>query len=464
MKDFKNLKIAYVGGGSRGWARNLINDLAKEPLLAGSVYLYDIDFEAASGNAVIGNNLTARNDVVGKWEYKAVKSISEALTDADFVVLSILPGTFDQMESDVHLPEKYGIYQSVGDSVGVGGIVRAMRTIPFYIDFAKDIEKYCPSAWVINFTNPMTLCVRALYKAFPKIKAFGCCHEVFGVAKLFVDVVKQKLGKEVEREDIKLNVLGVNHFTWIDQAKYQGVDLMPLFSEFVEEHPNGIDFPDDNWANSNFTCMHKVKFDLFKRYGILGAAGDRHLAEFCPGKWYLESPEKVKEFGFKLTTVAWRKQDLKTRIENTNKLVAGEKFELKNSGEESVRQIKAILGLEDLITNVNLPNVGQMQNVPLGVVVETNAYFSGDSVKPVTAGKLPLAVNDLVSKVICEQEAVIDGIFKGDYKTIFNAFCQTPNNCLSIEKSKELFVQMLENTKEYLPDYDNRIKAFLTSF
>ncbi len=464
MKDVRNLKIAYIGGGSRNWARILMNDLAKDGDISGKVYLHDIDVVAAKGNAIIGNMLTKREDVAGKWEYVVAKDLTDALTGADFVILSILPGTFDEMESDVHSPEKYGVYQSVGDSVGFGGIVRAMRTLPYYVEFAKQIEKVCPNAWVINFTNPMTMCVGVLYKTFPKIKAFGCCHEVFGTQKLFADILKDKTGIEANREDIKINVLGVNHFTFINQAKYKDMDLMPMLDEFVKNHPDGIDLKDDNWFNNAFACKHKVKFDLYKRYGLLGAAGDRHLSEFCPSAWYLKNPEQVKEYGFGLTKVSQRRKWLVEKLERTQRLIDGEKLELFDSGEESVRQMKALLGLEEFVTNVNIPNIGQEGGIKFGAVVETNACFSGDSVKPVMSGELPVGLNALVSKIVEEQESVVDGVIEGDYLKIFNAFCNTPNNNLTIDESKELFLTMLDNTKNYLPNYDERLARFLENF
>ena len=141
VKDVKNLKIAYIGGGSRGWARILMTDLAKEPDIAGTVCMYDIDKKAAEDNAKVGNRVTAREDAVGKWNYTVVDTIGEALTGADFVIISILPGTFEEMRSDVHAPEKYGIYQSVGDTYGPGGTIRAMRTIPMYEEIAEALEK-----------------------------------------------------------------------------------------------------------------------------------------------------------------------------------------------------------------------------------------------------------------------------------------------------------------------------------
>ena len=163
----ENVKIAYVGGGSRGWAWGLMSDLASCEDMEGDVYLYDIDFEAAKANEIIGNKYKELENAKSKWNYLAAKTPKEALTGADFVVISILPGTFDEMESDVHAPEKYGIYQSVGDTSGPGGIVRAMRTIPMYEEIAGYIKEYCPDAWVISYTNPMTLCIKTLFRVFP---------------------------------------------------------------------------------------------------------------------------------------------------------------------------------------------------------------------------------------------------------------------------------------------------------
>jgi alpha-galactosidase/6-phospho-beta-glucosidase family protein len=457
--NVKDLKITYIGGGSRGWAWGLMSDLATEASLSGSVYLYDIDFQAALDNELIGNRLKDREDVKGKWDYKAVKTLEEALTGANFVVISILPGTFDEMHSDVHTPEKYGIYQSVGDTVGPGGLVRALRTIPMYVEIAEALKKYSPDAWVINYTNPMTLCTRTLYEVFPKVKAFGCCHEVFGTQKVLGNALKEIKGiEDAKREDIKVNVLGINHFTWLDKVSYKGMDLMPIYKEFVDKYyEEGYEegTEKDHWMNSTFSSTQRVKFDLFKRYGVIAAAGDRHLAEAVPGKWYLKDPETVKSWKFNLTTVAWRKKDLKERLEKSHKLVTGEKqFELKETGEEGVHQIKALLGLNDLVTNVNIPNYGQMVDVPLGAVVETNALFRRDSITPIMAGKLPDEVHGLVMRQVQNQEAILKAALNKDKKLAFAAFVNDPLVNISLDEAEKLFEEMLQNTKKYLPAWD----------
>ena len=186
-KKVSELKIAYIGGGSRGWAWGLMSDLVSAADISGKVALYDIDKKAALDNVVIGQMFNNAEGALSHWDYEATDTLEQALEGANFVVISILPGTFKEMESDVHTPEKYGIYQSVGDTAGPGGILRALRTVPMMQVIAKAVEKCCPNAWVINYTNPMTVSVKALYETFPGIKAFGCCHEVFGTQKLIMN-------------------------------------------------------------------------------------------------------------------------------------------------------------------------------------------------------------------------------------------------------------------------------------
>jgi alpha-galactosidase len=449
--------IAYIGGGSRGWAWVLMGDLAKEKELSGTVRLYDLDFAAAEANARIGNALRLRSDVAGDWTYLAVRTLEEALTGADVVVASILPGTFDEMESDVHAPEKYGVWQSVGDTAGPGGLMRALRTIPMYAEIAKAVERFCPDAWVVNYTNPMALCVRTLYETFPNIKAFGCCHEVFGTQKLLAQALADVRGiKDVAKDEIRVNVLGVNHFTWIDAASYRDIDLFPVYAEFVEVHfDEGWEGGRDagHWMNSWFDSAERVKFDLFRRYGLIAAAGDRHLAEFCP-PWYLADPRTVAEWKFTLTPVSWRKKNARDLAEKAVRLASGEEpFELKDSGEEGVGLIKALLGLGDTISNVNLPNGGQVEGLSLGAVVETNALFSRDSVRPVFAGRLPPDVETLVSHHAYAQATILQAALEKDRRLAFNAFIDDPLLRIGRADAEVLFDDMLRATAKYLPGW-----------
>lgn len=453
----EDIKIAYVGGGSRGWAWGLMSDLAAAEDICGSVALYDIDYKAAEDNVIIGNKFGDAEGAKSRWNYYATKTLEEALTDANFVVISILPGTFKEMESDVHTPEKYGIYQSVGDTTGPGGIIRALRTIPMMQEIARGVEKCCPDAWVINYTNPMTVSVKALYETFPKIKAFGCCHEVFGTQWLLQTALKEYEGIEnTTRADINVNVVGVNHFTWLTKAQYKNIDLFPVFEKMAREnyYTGYVKGKDKNWMNNFFESNDRVKFDLFLRFGYIAAAGDRHLAEFCPGDWYLQTPEKVREWGFGLTPVSFRTNNLAERLEKSRKRVSGEeKIELSKTGEEGVEQIRALLGLHKLVTNVNIVNRGQMPNLPLGAVVEGNAVFAADSVTPVFAGDVPNEIHALVSRIADEQELVVKAAINRDLEEAFRAFVNNPLVRLNTIDARKLFDEMVENTKTYLKEY-----------
>lgn len=453
----RDIRVAYIGGGSRGWAWKFMTDLAIEPSMSGQIVLYDIDKEAALANEIIGNKVNSRPESVGKWGYQVADSLKEALTGADFVVISILPGTFDEMESDVHLPERLNIYQSVGDTAGPGGMIRALRTLPMFVEIADAIKAYSPEAWVINYTNPMSLCIQILYDVFPEIKAFGCCHEVFGTQRVLAHICEQKLGiPKIERKDIIVNVVGINHFTWFSEASYQGIDLFPIYQEFINEHfEEGFDDPDRNWANSTFDCAHRVKFDLFQRYGLIAAAGDRHLAEFMPGDWYLNDPETVEGWKFGLTTVEWRKQNLREKREKSRKLVSGEMdVDMEPSGEEGILLMRALTGLDRMVSNVNLPNTGQCPDLPLGAVVETNAIFYKDHVRPVLAGELPEGVKALIMPHLENHKRILEAAKTCNKNLVVEAFMKDPlvmAKCTDEEQVCQLIDDMIENTLNYLP-------------
>ncbi len=454
-----DIQVAYIGGGSRGWAWTFMTDLALEDEISGTIRLYDIDRKAAQTNEVIGNHLMNRPEAKGDWKFEVKDSLKEVLTGCDFAVISILPGTFDEMASDVHLPERLGIYQSVGDTAGPGGIIRGLRTIPMFVEIAEAIKKYAPDCWVINYTNPMSLCVKTLYHVFPEIKAFGCCHEVFGTQKVLRGIYEEETGDKIaDWHDIHVNVVGINHFTWFTEASYKGVDLFPVYKNYIDHHfEEGYQLEGENWMNSSFKCANRVKMDLFCRYGLIAAAGDRHLAEFMPGNEYLNDPETVASWKFGLTTVDWRKEDLKKRLERSHRLAAGEEeIDLTPTGEEGILLIKALCGLGRVVSNVNIPNTaGQIPNLSENALVETNALFDRDSIHPVAAGKVPENVKALLMPHIENHERTLKAALTCDEELVVQAFLHDP-----VVKGKQpqeaqvrsLVHDMIENTRKYLPD------------
>ena len=458
------IRIAYIGGGSKLWARTFMQDIALDPDLSGEIRLYDIDRISAERNRVIGSAIQAMPEAKSDFAYSVCATIEEALTGADFVLMSILPGTFKEMQSDVHAPEAFGIYQSVGDSVGPGGVLRAMRTAPIYEGFAEKLKQCCPDAWVINLTNPMSICVKTLYRVFPEIKAFGCCHEVFHTQDFLCCVLKEVRGIEARRREIYTDASGVNHFTWITEARYRDQDLLTLLPEFMDrfyesgyyEHGSA-----DLWKTNTFAYGNRVKMDLFRRYGALAAAGDRHLVEFCPADWYLRDAQTIADWHFALTTVDYRRENQRRQVEQTIAMAEGRETipAPQPTGEELVRLIRGILGLETVISNVNLPNRGQMPGIAQGSIVETNCVFTNGFVDPIVSKPLPTGALTLVRHNSDNIDLLDAAIARRSRKMLLEAFqnqllCARLNN----GEAEELFDLMCKNTKEYLTPYYDFVK------
>ena len=450
------MKIAYIGGGSREWARKLMFDLALCPDLSGSVSLYDIDLESARLNEQLGNWLQEQPGVVSHWRYEAVTTLEESLQEADYVVVSIQPGTLECMASEIAIAEQHGLFFPVGDTAGAPGLVRGLRAATIYEGFAHAIAKHCPDAWVINYTNPMTICTRTLTRVEPGLKVFGCCHEVFGTQDILASLVGQYLADSIpNRNEIRVNVLGINHFTWIDRANYQGHDLLELLRQHISKPEVLRPFTQAEVENASnyFQDNLQVKFTLFKRWGVLPSAGDRHLVEFLPG--FTRSPDELFRWGIIRTPVSYRIKRWRDAPQRTRDLMAGRTpLTLGQSGEEGVAMIRALLGLGDIITNVNTENTGQIANLPLGAVVETNAHFSRDQVRPLAAGALPPGLQPLIHRHVCNQELIVEAALTRNKDMAFQAVYNDPASGLPLDEAWEMFNAMLRAGQEFLPGWD----------
>lgn len=484
------MKITYIGGGSKGWAHNYFSDLLLQDKLSGELALYDINLKKAERNVRFFDKLKRVNKglVKSEWTAKVYPTIEEALKGCDFVVISILPGTFDHMQYDVHYPEKYGVQQTVGDTVGAGGYSRALRTIPAMRYFAQKIKEICPHAYVINYTNPMSMSIYALYTAFPDIKAFGCCHEVFGTQKLLAAVfdlynklddegkslfiagnykeVSARLGdpllslkseKKTTRRDIDIDVVGANHYTWITRAEAFGQDLFPIYRSYAEMimERNAQPFYKKmpllkRWLNN----ANYVKLTLFLKYGKIAAAGDRHLVEFMPDVW-LYNKKKYRENGFVKTYVWFRKvREFLKGVMQWYNLHLATRIKLKASGEEGVLQMTALMGLMELKTNVNLPNTGYMGGVPEGYVVESNAKFSKAGIEPIPVQTMGGEIGERIMTHAQNQRSFVAAYFNRDIEGLFAAFSKDYSVAhLTEDQRRRLFEELIAKNKPVLEDF-----------
>ncbi len=449
------VKIAFIGGGSLNWATSLMGDLALDGRLAAEVRLYDLDLPAARRNAKLGARFADVSRGVPA-RYVVAETLGAALAGADIVVISILPGSFEDMAQDLAIPARYGIPQAVGDTVGPGGFVRALRAIPMLEEIGRAIGEHAPEAFVCNLTNPMSVLTGALYRAFPAIRCWGECHEVTKIRRQVADLANREFGNEGwDFRDVEVNVLGINHFTFVNRIALGGRDMMPAYRAFIESHGvegiyetvPGKDAEHDRYFGSK--CL--VKFDLFRRFGLPGAAGDRHLAEFLPVEEYLSDPER---WGFALTPVEYRRRDQARKLERAEAMAAGEvPLDPKRSDEALTDQIVGLLGGRTHISNVNLPNRGQLAGFPEGTIVETNAVFSSLGVTPIIAGGLPADLAAIVADHSARQTALLDALGLGDYDALFPLFRTDPLvQHLPDGQARQMFDEMIRATSAHLPD------------
>ena len=460
MADKHEIKIAYIGGGSRNWARHIMTDLALCEHLGGEIALYDIDHQAALANVERGTAIFGHPDAKTAFQVRACHAPAEALAGADFVILSILPGPMWMMANDIDIPAKYGIVQTVGDTTGPGGISRALRTVPIYLDYAHQIVEHCPDAWVINYTNPMTLCTAAFYAAEPEIKAFGCCHEVFGTQEWLARLVEETLDvPRPARHEIKTDIAGVNHFTFATAARWNGIDLFPILDRHICQDGFWDDLTEyarhlaahGHW----FRCQARIALDFYRRFGALGAAGDRHLAEFVP--WYLVSEADLHRYGVILTPSSYRLGTWKPPAGTVLDPPRRDDGHLHHSGEEGVEQMLALLGVRTLDTNVNLPNAGQIADLPLGAIVETNAQFRKDSLSPVVPKPLPAGLLTLMRRTVGVQQLTLQAAIDKDVDLAFQAVLNDPLCRIPVDRAWAMFTELLSanadplGPKEMLP-------------
>ncbi|MGH3086964.1 MAG: hypothetical protein ACRDSJ_06550, partial [Rubrobacteraceae bacterium] len=319
-------KIAVIGGGSYQWGPKIIKDVALNDALQGSpLTLHDINPEALDDLHAWGEKMT---DLAGaNLTLEKTEDLEEALRGADFVVLCISTGGLEAMSEDLEIPERYGVIQTVGDTVGPGGLFRALRNIPVVVDIARAMEKYCPDAVMLNLTNPMTTLSRAVNKA-TSIRCVGLCHELFstlGMLSTMFDVPEEALG---------VRVAGVNHFIWITEVFAHGRDVTEeAFRRISSGEARDIATERTGDDPDPFINTWGFRTELCRLYGYLPAAGDRHLCEFFPG--YLENEGERERLDLRVTTIDVRREKLEESREAVRRMVSGEEeIPLRRSREE----------------------------------------------------------------------------------------------------------------------------------
>jgi alpha-galactosidase/6-phospho-beta-glucosidase family protein len=446
VDDLGGPKIAVVGGGSYQWGPKIILDVAlKMELRGGTLVLHDINAEALDDMFDWGEE--ALNQADADLQLEKTLSVEDALEGADFVVLSISTGGLDATALDLGIPAQYGVVQTVGDTVGPGGHFRALRNIPVVVEIARTMERICPDAVLLNLTNPLTALTRAVTKA-TSIRAVGLCHELFSTLSMLSKMF------DAPEEAINVRVAGVNHFIWVTEVSVRGRDVTEeAFRRISGGEAREIALADAAGDKDPFENTWGFRTELCGLYGYLPAAGDRHLCEFVPG--YLSDEKERERLDLRITTVDVRRERLAADRERVRRMVrGGEPIPTGPSREEISDIMAAVWTGEDSVNIVNLPNAGQIRDLPLGAVVETYGALNGTGASGIVFGELPPPVAALVHPHVFNQEATVQAGLTGDRDLAFRTFVNDPL-VASQADARALFDEMFEAHSAYLSQFES---------
>lgn len=440
-------RICFIGGGSYNWMPKLLGDLALTPDLAGSVVLHDLNATALDDIRRYGQRVFERTG--SHFNIETTTDLDRALDGAQFVVVTITTGGLDTMALDLDIPERYGVFQSVGDTVGPGGLSRALRNVPVLVGIAQAMERRCPEAWMLNLTNPLTVLTRAVTLT-TRIKAMGLCHELFGVR----GALMRQFGASVD--DFEMSVAGVNHLIWILNMTIRGRDGLQMVREMAAEGGTPPLPPGRGDWHEPFVDRWKLKLKLFELFGALPAAGDRHLAEFFP-YFLLEETGQGADYGVQLTRIAHRRQQVASARSAVHAAIAAPELpSVTRSSEATADIVSAVVNGRSVRTIVNLPNTGQIDNLPRGAVVETLAEITSAGAHPLVVGALPLGVLSTLQPHVVNQELIVRSALEGDRQLALQAMANDPL-VHDMGKAELMLDELLAAHAEYLPQFRSRV-------
>jgi alpha-galactosidase/6-phospho-beta-glucosidase family protein len=442
-------RICFIGGGSYNWMPKLLTDLALTKDLEGSVVLHDVNPTALQDIQSFGRKVFT--SAGSNFVLETTTDLERGLDGAEFVVVTITTGGLEAMGHDLDIPAKYGIYQSVGDTVGPGGLSRALRNVPVMVGIAHAMQRRCPDAWMLNLTNPLTVLTRSVGITAPRLKAMGLCHELFGVRGGLMRMFDAAV------DDFEMRVAGVNHLIWILDMTIRGRDGLRMVRDFIADGKQVPIPPARGGWHEPFVDRWKLKLQLFDLYGALPAAGDRHLAEFFP-YFLTDATGRGEDYGVLLTTIPDRQNQVASARAAVHSAIEGELPPLTRSHEATADIVSAVTNGRSVRTIVNLPNTGQIDNLPRGAVVETLAEITSAGAQPLAVGALPAGVLSTIQPHVTNQEMIAVAALEGDRQLALQAMVNDPL-VPDLHTARVMLDELLEAHARYLPRFKRTTAA-----
>ncbi len=428
-------KITFIGAGSTVFAKNLIGDILSFPELADSkICLYDIDENRLKTSEVVARHIA--QTLGAPTIIEVTTDRSRALEGASYAINMIQVGGYRPCTvTDFDIPKRYGLRQTIADTLGIGGIMRAVRTIPVLIDMCQDMERLCPEVLHLNYVNPMAMNCWALSQA-TKVKTIGLCHSVQHTA----GELSRDIG--VPLEEINYVVAGINHVAFFLRFERNGQDLYPEIQRVISEGR----VPDDN----------RVRYDMFKRLGYFVTESSEHFAEYTP--WYIKRGREdlIKRFNIPLDEYPRRCESQVADWENLRKELesSGKLVEIWRSVEYGSLIIHSLETGTPRVVYGNVANCDLIENLPSGCCVEVPCVVDKNGVQPVRIGRIPSQLAALMQTNINVQALTVEAVLKGDPDLIHHAAMLDPHTAaeLDLDQISSLVDDLLAAHGEWIPE------------
>ena len=434
-------KISFLGAGSTVFAKNLMGDILSFPELANAtISLHDIDAERLRTSEIVAHHIAKA--LGANPTIEATLDRRQSLDGADYAISMIQvagykPGTV----VDFEVPKKYGLRQTIADTLGIGGIMRGLRTIPVLLDMCHDMEELCPDVTFLQYVNPMAMNCWAISRA-TTIKTVGLCHSVQGTAiQLSEDI-------GIPIEEINYLCAGINHMAFYLKFERNGVDLYPEIRKVLEEGRA----PDWNL----------VRYEMFKRLGYFVTESSEHFSEYVP--WFIkrDRPDLIEQFNIPLDEYITRCERQITKWESQRASIeAGEDIEVHRSPEYGSLIIHSQETGTPRVVYGNVPNHGLIDNLPQGCCVEVPVLVDKNGLQPTKIGMLPPHLAALMQTNVNVQSLVVEAALTGKREHIYHAAMLDPHTAaeLSLDQIWSLVDDLIEAHGDWLPEYQERVLA-----
>lgn len=469
--------ITVIGGGSVNWMPTLMRDVYMlDSLKGGEIRLFDPCTERTE--AVAGMLRQFNKQQNKDFQITVHADRKAALASAKIVISTFSPGGIDGLHYDLEVPVKYGVVQPVSCTIGPAGISNSIRTVPEAFQLVEDMEAVCPGAWLLSETNPMTAVTMAMNMAAKTVKVIGMCHEFHAFGELSRAIFGFNPPEELNLYDylyrwlpeqgFDFTVCGINHFIWLTEAKLNGKDALDIPREYAAKNQlrlakSSWKSPFDNWAprtsEEDFNLYPwenewQAKLEACRQWDYLSIGGDRHMIEFIPSLCNVRNGFGM-QYGVNKTTGDHRKHLMEMRLKTIQNYASGaESIEWKKSPEELTCVIQGILENKPMPCIVNLPNKGQIENLPIDAIVETFATVDASGIKPKPSGKLPEVMAVWARLHLAVVDLTVKAGMEGSRQHLIEALSLDPLcGQMDFRDIPKLADDLLNATREWLPRF-----------